>query len=167
MLTEINYPAKDYCGYTISAEKLENCVLEVAKMHIEYWKTKKADIYHSFNPDYKIVFDLENSDKFVQFIIKKNGEIVGCAGFFVDNSIETGIKTASESFFFIKEEHRKAMLFQSLILYSIHFLLCVGVEDVHVTISNQKLKKILERMGLIEVSTSFKATKKTILGGVE
>lgn len=158
----MQYPVKAYEKYTIQIEKIEHCALELVRLHKDYWDEING-YKMPFNPNYEILHKLETAGEFFQITVRKNRELIGCCGFYIYENIHTSLKTAGETFLFLKKEHRKGMLAHLIINYAIPILASMGVEESSITLDiNTKLDKTLQRIGLVKVATNYKINKETL-----
>lgn len=91
------------------------------------------------------------------FALKQNNKIIGAIGFIISPSLEDGVSTCTEAFWYVDEKYRGKGL--SLLLHLQKYAKAQGAERmmmIHLSNSMpEKLKALYERLGYKEVETIY------------
>lgn len=136
-----------YGAYSFSVEPILSCFDELTAQHKSQWD-EVEQVRQVFNPDYDAIIRSEYAGSRVQFVVRKDGVMVGNCGCYIMRSLHTQQLKASEDTMYIARDHRKGMLAVRFFKFCESVLLHLGVKEISVTtkVSNN-VHKLWERQG--------------------
>lgn len=146
------------CGeYAISATRLRPVLEELHELHRQHWQeTERHRHGLPLRPNYHYMLQRDLEGTLLQFVVRKDGQIVGHLRMYVGMSLHSGTKFAEEDTLFVAPEHRTAMLGLKLLRYAEKCLLSIGVREIRADSKLiNKADVLMRRLGYTPVATKF------------
>ena len=143
--------------YVIQVERFSDIQDELHVLHELHWLETEGHRHGlSMNPDYAKFIQRERMGTLIQFTLRKGGELVGNMRLYINTSIHTQTRYASEDTIFIKPEHRGGMRAIALMRFAEECLLSLGIREIR---GNSKMVNnadvLMRRLGYTPVAIEF------------
>lgn len=143
--------------YIVQCERFADIEHELRPLHAEHWlETEKHRHGLSLNPDYAQFVARERAGGLLQCTLRHDGELIGNLRLYLNTSIHTQTRYASEDTIFITARHRGSFAVMALMRYGERCLLQLGVREIR---ANTKLVNhadvLMRRLGYTPVATEF------------
>lgn len=124
------FAEESFQGYVIRVERLADITEEIHPLHLLHWEeTEKYRDGVPMSADYRPLVDAERAGKMLQFVVRRDGALVGNLRMFLFKSNHTGLLSAREDTLFIHPEHRIPWLAMRLMRYAERALRACAVHD--------------------------------------
>ncbi len=133
-------------------------VMRLAAAHWEEYRDIGVDGYDApMNPDKKRYIHYNDIGYHLQFTVRTEaGELVGHAGMYVDESMHTRTKIATEDTWFLLKEHRKGSNALRFMRFVEDHLRSLGVKEIQMTAKlANKSGRIMEARGYKHVANEY------------
>lgn len=144
-------------SYSIQIERIEDIRDEIEPIHRAHWE--ETEMYRhgvGFAPDYRRLMDYERRGSYYLFTLRHEGKLVGNIGIYLNRSMHTQKKVASEDTFFILPEHRGGGTAKKFHDYVERQLQQAGVTEMRITVKNtNRVGKLMQRWGYEPVATEM------------
>lgn len=142
---------------TLAIERLADVLDEVQELwRLHFQETEGYRASLGYNPDVQGFLGYDRAGMFRLFTARDNGRLIGQLGFIVYRSRHTQTQTASEDFFYVRDENRGAGVANDLMRYALMELRDEGIDQV--TFSDKQpsdLEPFLKRFGFKFVSKQY------------
>ena len=144
-------------GYIIQVERFSDIQDELHVLHELHWLETEGHRHGlRMNPDYAKFIQRERMGTLIQFTLRKDGELVGNMRLYINTSIHTQTRYASEDTIYIKPEHRGGMRAIALMRFAESCLLSLGIREIR---GNSKMVNnadvLMRRLGYTPVAIEF------------
>ncbi len=144
-------------GYVIQVERFADIQDELHVLHQQHWLETEGHRHGvGMNPDYAKFLLRERQGSLLQFTLRKNGELVGNMRMYLNISIHTQTRYASEDTIFITLGHRGGMTVIALMRFAERCLLALGIREIR---GNSKLVNnadvLMRRLDYTPVAIEF------------
>jgi hypothetical protein len=144
-------------GYVIQMERFTDIQDELHVLHEQHWMETEGHRHGlDMNPDYAKFVLRERQGGLMQFTLRHGGGLVGNMRMYLNTSIHTQTRYASEDTIFITPGHRGGMTVIALMRFAERCLLALGIREIR---GNSKLMNnasvLMLRLGYTPVATEF------------
>lgn len=152
------FGVQQYKDYTIRAERFRDILPEIHQLHVEHWaETEKHRHGLKLNPNYEAALAREMAGEMVQFTLRdSDGQLVGNLRMYINVSLHTNTRYASEDTLFIKPQHRGGFVVMALMRFAESSLRAIGIREIR---ANSKVVNkadvLMKRLGYAPVAIEF------------
>lgn len=152
------FGVQHYKDYTIRAERFRDILPELHQLHVEHWsETEKHRHGLKMNPDYDAMLARERAGEMVQFTLRdSDGQLVGNCRVYINVSLHTQTRYASEDTLFIKPQHRGGFVVMALMKFAENSMRALGITEMR---TNSKMVNkadvLMRRMRYTPVAIEF------------
>lgn len=152
------FGVQQYKDYTIRAERFRDILPEIHQLHVEHWQeTEKHRHGLKMNPNYEAMLARERAGEMVQFTLRdSDGQLVGNCRVYINVSLHTQTRYASEDTLFIKPQHRGGFVVMALMKFAENSMRALGVTEMR---TNSKMVNkadvLMRRMRYTPVAIEF------------
>ena len=132
-------------------------IMALVKAHWEEYKSLGIDGYEGeFNIDLDRYLHYNEIGYHRLYTARKDGEVVGYAGMYVNESMHTQLPIATEDTWFLQEEHRKGFNALRFLKFVEEDLKSIGIREIHMTAQlANKSGRIMEARGYVHTSNNY------------
>lgn len=144
-------------SYTFHIERIADIVSEIHPLHEQHWQeTEKHRHGLGLNYNYDVYALNDRRGKFLQFTIRKGGELVGYSGMNLYPSTHTQTLVADEDSLFLRKDCRGGRTIFRFIAYIDKCLTQIGVKEVRLSAKIlNATDKLLVKCGFTPVATQL------------
>lgn len=152
------FGVQQYKDYTIRAERFRDILPEIHQLHVEHWQeTEKHRHGLKMNPNYEAMLARERAGEMVQFTLRdSDGQLVGNCRVYINVSLHTQTRYASEDTLFIKPQHRGGFAVMALMKFAENSMRAIGIREMRT--SSKVINKadvLMRRMRYSPVAIEF------------
>lgn len=147
-----------YKDYTIRAERFRDILPELHQLHVEHWQeTEKHRHGLKMNPNYDALIAKERAGELIQFTLRdSDGQLVGNLRMFLNVSLHTQTRYASEDTLFIKPQYRGGFVVIAMLRFVENSLRAIGIREMRANSKViNKADVLMKRMGCTPVAIEF------------
>lgn len=143
---------------TVARERLAPNLSEFDRLGKAQWEETETYQAFPYNPNFKRYVDYNESGFHIWYAARNEaGEVVGHLGAYVNDSMHTGIRVASEDTLYLMPEYRNAGNGSAILKYVEADLLSMGIKEIRATtkLTNEKIGKVMFARGYQHVANEY------------
>ena len=152
------FGVQQYKDYTIRAERFRDILPEIHQLHVEHWaETEKHRHGLQMNPNYEAMIARERAGEMVQFTLRdSDGQLVGNCRVYINVSLHTQTRYASEDTLFIKPQYRGGFVVMALMKFAESSMRAIGITEMRTNSKViNKADVLMRRMRYTPVAIEF------------
>lgn len=152
------FGVQQYKDYTIRAERFRDILPEIHQLHVEHWQeTEKHRHGLRMNPNYEAMLARERAGEMVQFTLRdSDGQLVGNCRVYINVSLHTQTRYASEDTLFIKPQYRGGFVVMALMKFAENSMRAIGITEMRTNSKViNKADVLMRRMRYTPVAIEF------------
>jgi hypothetical protein len=135
--------------FAFAVERIEDIEDEIKPLHKSHWdETETARHGLPFNPDYATFIRYERAGRYVLFVLRKDGRLLGNCAMYLDRSAHTQTLIATEDTLYLSPAARKGRTAMRFVAYIERALRQLGAKEICITVKMvNKAGKFFEFLG--------------------